>query len=64
MKCKYCKREIPDNSLFCNWCGKKQLKVSGEISVPAPKRRKNGDWYNQMMVQGTRIYIVGHTEEE
>ena len=26
MQCINCNREIPDNSLFCNWCGKKQIK--------------------------------------
>lgn len=24
MECKKCKREIPDGSVFCNWCGRKQ----------------------------------------
>lgn len=64
MKCKHCRREIPDNSLFCNWCGKKQLKVKGEVSVPAPRRLKGGGWYNQVMVQGTRITVSGSTEAE
>lgn len=34
MLCKKCKREIPDNSLFCNFCGKKQ------ISAPKTRHRK------------------------
>ena len=64
MKCRYCKRQIQDNSVFCNWCGKKQLKDKTEISVPAPRRLKNGDWYNQVMVKGTRVTVSGKTEAE
>lgn len=64
MKCKYCRREIPDNSLFCNWCGKKQLKDKTEISVPAPRRLKSGTWFNQIMVKGERIPISAETEQE
>ena len=60
----YCKRQIQDNSVFCNWCGKKQLKDKTEISVPAPRRLKNGDWYNQVMVKGTRVTVSGKTEAE
>lgn len=36
MLCRKCKKEIPDGSTFCNWCGAKQ-----EISR-APKKRGNG----------------------
>lgn len=50
--------------MFCNWCGKKQLKDKTEISVPAPRRLKNGDWYNQVMVKGTRVTVSGKTEAE
>ncbi len=64
MKCKYCRRDIPDNSVFCNWCGKKQLKDKTEISVPAPRKLKSGDWVGQVMVQGERIYVTGTTEHD
>lgn len=64
MKCKYCRREIPDNSMFCNWCGKKQLKDKTEISVPAPRRLKSGTWFAQVMVKGQRVPVSGDTEAE
>lgn len=35
MLCKKCKREIPDGSLYCNWCGIRQ--------EPARKTRTNGE---------------------
>ena len=64
MKCKFCRREIPDNSMFCNWCGKKQLKDKTEISVPVPRRLKSGTWFAQIMVKGQRIPVSGDTEAE
>lgn len=47
MICKECGREIPENSIFCNWCGEKQLrerKKKDEIKVPAPKQLPSGSW--------------------
>ena len=64
MKCKHCRREIPDNSMFCNWCGKKQLKDKTEISVPAPRKLKSGTWFNQVMVKGVRVPVSADTEAE
>ena len=64
MRCKFCRRDIPENSMFCNWCGKKQLKDKTEISVPAPRRLKSGTWFAQLMVKGERVPISGSTEAE
>lgn len=64
MKCKYCRREIPENSVFCNWCGKKQLKEKDEISVPAPRRLKSGTFFNQVMVKGVRVPVSAETEKD
>ena len=64
MKCKYCRREIPENSVFCNWCGKKQLKEKDEISVPAPRRLKSGTYFNQVMVKGVRVPVSAETEKD
>ena len=47
MKCKSCGRDVPDNSIFCNWCGEKLLKErkkKDEIKVPAPRKLPSGSW--------------------
>ena len=63
MKCKRCKREIPDNSIYCNWCGHQQLTASNDVRVPVPTRR--GKTYSaQMVVEGERVYISADREEE
>ena len=63
MKCKSCKREIQDNSIFCNWCGTRQIKDYAEITIPKPKKRK--DYYSaQVMINGERITVTGKTEAQ
>lgn len=45
--CSNCGREIPENSIYCNWCGEKQLrerKKKDEIKVPVPKQLPSGSW--------------------
>lgn len=62
MKCKKCKRQIQDNSIFCNWCGHRQLTAADEVRVPSPVLR--GEKYcAQIMVKGERAYISAETEE-
>ena len=39
MLCRECKKEIPDNSLFCNFCGAKQ----DASKTPSKRRRSNGE---------------------
>lgn len=63
MKCKKCKRELPENSIYCNWCGHKQITDANEIRVPVP-RKKGNLWLAQVMVDGERVYISGASEEE
>ena len=63
MKCKRCKREIPENSIFCNWCGHKQLTESNETRVPPPKKRGRV-WSAQVQIDGERHLIKGSTEDE
>lgn len=63
MKCKKCKRKIAENSVFCNWCGARQIVESRETRVPTPKCKGN-TWYAQVTVGDERYYISGNTEEE
>lgn len=55
MKCRICKRDIPDNSIFCCWCGEKQLrerKKKDEIKVPKPRQLKSGKWNIELKAEG------------
>ena len=63
MKCKKCRRIIEDNSIYCNWCGHKQLTASKEVRVPVPHQKGN-QWVAQVTVDGERIYVCGKSEEE
>ena len=63
MKCKRCKREIPDNSIYCNWCGHKQLTDSTEVRVPVPTKRGN-KYAAQVTVGGERVFVSGDNEDE
>lgn len=64
MKCKKCKRDLPDNSIFCCWCGEKQLKQKDAVTVPKPTKLKNGSYSAQIMVDGQRVRVTGKTEAE
>ncbi len=47
MKCRSCKREIEDKSVFCNWCGARQVrekKKRDDITIPAARQLKSGAW--------------------
>ena len=47
MICKSCGREIERNSLFCNWCGERQIKErkkKDEIKIPSPHKLASGNW--------------------
>ena len=63
MNCRKCKRTIPKNSIYCNWCGCKQIEMEHETSVPSPRLR--GRLYSaQLMVDGERVTISADTEAE
>lgn len=58
MVCKDCRRKIPDNSIYCNWCGVKQLrerKRRDEIKVPTPTELPSGNWTIYLRAEGQSI---------
>ena len=55
---------IEDNSIYCNWCGSKQIREETEITVPRPRRLKSGSYTAQIMVKGQRITVTKATETE
>lgn len=67
MKCKACKKHIDDDSIYCKWCGERQIrerKKKTEISVPKPRQLKSGEWAQQVMFKGQVEYIKGKSEAE
>lgn len=63
MKCKKCRRDIPENSIYCNWCGYQQLTAAKEIRVPVPQNKGN-KWFAQVTIGKGRVYISADSEEE
>lgn len=65
MNCSKCKKEIPDSSLYCQWCGKKQSaepkkskkNANGMGSVYKIKNRKSRPWVAMITENKKRIYI-------
>ena len=58
MKCKNCRRVIDDDSIFCKWCGERQIrerKKKGEIKVPSPRQLKSGKWNIELRAEGKSI---------
>ena len=67
MKCKACKHTIDDDSIYCKFCGEKQIrerKKKSEIKVPAPRQLPSGTWFNRISVDGQRVCISAATESE
>lgn len=64
MKCKSCKRDIPDHSTYCLYCGTKLLRDRDEIKVPKPKQLPSGTWFAQLTVKGKRVSVSAASEGE
>ncbi len=65
MKCKQCQREIDNGSIYCNWCGKKQLsdKQLGEIPVPRARQLASGNWVIHLRIKGHSVTVTESSEE-
>lgn len=67
MVCKNCKREIDDDSIFCKWCGERQIRErrkKGEVRVPKPRQLASGEYIGQIMIDGQRHTVKGATLAE
>lgn len=56
--CKSCGRDIPENSIYCNWCGEKQLiarRRREEVKVPAPRQLPSGSWNIVLRAEGQSV---------
>lgn len=62
MKCKQCQRDIADNSIYCNWCGTKQID-DGSDRIPVAKKLPSGAWRVQVQVGGYRKSFTAETEK-
>lgn len=58
MTCKDCGREIPENSIYCNWCGARQLRERRqreELRVPTPRQLSSGSWNIVLRAEGQSV---------
>lgn len=65
MNCKYCKKEIEPDSVFCRFCGERvqrRRKPKDEITVSPPKVTPSGKYRGRVMVRGSRVWITEDTE--
>lgn len=63
MKCKNCKREIDNDSIFCKWCGLRQIReAKKEVRIPEPKQKPSGKWFIQLRLGGKSYSITEDTE--
>lgn len=57
MKCKRCRKEVPDGSRFCNWCGAPQ-------DAKKMYRRPDGLYEKIIVLNGKRVAFRGKTEAD
>ena len=58
MKCKKCRKVIPDDSKFCCYCG------TSQAAKPKMYRRPDGLYEKVVTIGGRRVYFRGKTEKE
>ena len=59
MNCKYCNNKIPDESIFCMYCGERVVRKKKtkrpEIKVPEPRQLKSGAWNIELRKEGESV---------
>lgn len=63
MKCRNCKRDLPDNALYCCWCGQKQIREKTDYHIAKPTKR-NGYYSGRIVVDGHKVTIKADSEKE
>ena len=66
MICRYCKKDIENDSVFCRFCGERvqrsKRKQKETVSVPKPELTPAGKYRGRLMVAGQRVYVTEDTE--
>lgn len=60
MKCKKCKKEIPDSALYCQWCGAAQKRNPKKKMYQRP----DGFFETTKTINGKKVHFYGKTEKE
>ncbi len=67
MNCKNkgCARQIDDNSIYCKWCGTRQVREKRtKDTAPAVRQLPSGSWYCRIRVNGRDVSITRPTKAE
>lgn len=67
MICKYCSQSIPDESIYCMFCGERvarKRREKGAVSYPKYRTLADGSLLGQIMVDGRRETIKAASERE
>lgn len=66
-KNKGCRREIDADSVFCKWCGTRQVREQrskNTVHTPTARKLPSGSWACRVRVNGQDVSITRETKEE